>query len=124
MVTMSYAEAPRLALAEEMRRDATVWALGEDIGLFGGVAGQYNGLLDEFGPERLRDTPISESAIMGAAVGAAICGTRPVAELRYADFGICASDENVNQAAKMRYMLAGSVRVPLVVRQPIGFAPG
>lgn len=119
MSTMTMVEAVRLALAEEMRRDATVWALGEDLGR-GGVFQQYKGLQAEFGPARICDTPISEAAIMGAAVGAALCGTRPVVETRYLDFTLCAADELVNQAAKARYMFGGQARVPLVVRQPTG----
>ena len=121
---MTYAEAAKLALEQEMKRDARVWALGEDLGSIGGIAGQYRGLQQEFGRERICDTPISESTIMGAAVGAALCGTRPVVELRYADFGLCATDEIVNQAAKIRYMFNGQARVPLVVRQPIGIQKG
>ncbi len=124
MAVMTYAEAARLALRQEMQRDRRVWALGEDLGPEGGVAGQYLGLQSEFGRSRIVDTPISESTIMGSAIGAAICGTRPVVELRYADFGLCAADEIVNQAAKARYMLGGQVRVPVVVRQPIGFRDG
>jgi pyruvate dehydrogenase E1 component beta subunit len=116
---LSYLEASRRALAEELRRDPTVWALGEDLGR-GGVWGQYKGLVEEFGPERIVDTPISEAAIMGTAVGAALVGTRPVVEMRFADFALCAVDELVNQAAKNRYMFGGQGRVPLVVRQPIG----
>ena len=115
----TYLEAGRLALAEEMRRDPRVWALGEDLGR-GGVFGQYKGLQDEFGPQRICDTPISEAGIMGAAVGAAMVGTRPVVEMRFADFALCAVDELVNQAAKARYMFGGQGRVPLVVRQPSG----
>jgi pyruvate dehydrogenase E1 component beta subunit len=121
---MTYSEAARLALAEEMRRDPTVWALGEDLGPEGGVAGQYRGLQAEFGPERIVDTPISESTIMGSAVGAAVAGTRPVVELRYCDFGLCAADEIVNQAAKIRYMTGGQARAPLVIRQTIGIREG
>lgn len=119
MTVMSYKEASRVGLAEEMRRDPTVWALGEDVG-DGGVFGQYLGLRDEFGPKRIVSTPISESTIMGAAVGAAMVGTRPVVELRFSDFALCAVDEMVNQAAKARYMFGGQTRVPVVVRQPIG----
>ncbi|MGO8916114.1 MAG: alpha-ketoacid dehydrogenase subunit beta [Stellaceae bacterium] len=119
MSTLSYLEAGRLALAQEMRRDALVWALGEDLGR-GGVFGQYKGLVEEFGPERILDTPISEAAIMGTAVGAALVGTRPVVEMRFSDFALCAVDELVNQAAKARYMFGGQGRVPLVVRQPSG----
>jgi len=119
MSTLSYLEAGRLALAQEMRRDPLVWALGEDLGR-GGVFGQYKGLVEEFGPERILDTPISEAAIMGTAVGAALVGTRPVVEMRFSDFALCAVDELVNQAAKARYMFGGQGRVPLVVRQPSG----
>ncbi len=119
MSAMSYLEAGKLALAQEMRRDATVWALGEDLGR-GGVFGQYKGLVEEFGPTRIVDTPISEAAILGAAVGAALVGTRPVVEMRFADFALCAIDELVNQAAKARYMFGGQGRVPLVVREPSG----
>lgn len=121
---MTYAQAARTALAQEMERDPTVWVLGEDLGPEGGVAGQYAGLQQRFGKDRIVDTPISESTIMGSAIGAALCGTRPVVELRYADFGICAADEIVNQAAKIRYMLGGQVRVPAVIRQPIGLRDG
>ena len=121
---MTYAEAARLALREEMARDPRVWALGEDLGPEGGVAGQYRGLQAEFGRMRIFDTPISENTIMGAAVGAAIAGTRPVVELRYCDFGLCAADEIVNQAAKIRYMTGGQARAPLVIRQSIGLRGG
>ena len=119
MTVLSYLEAGKLALAEEMRRDPAVWALGEDLGR-GGVFGQYRGLAEEFGPRRICDTPISEAAIMGAAVGAAMNGTRPVVEMRFSDFALCAVDELVNQAAKARYMFGGQARVPMVVREPIG----
>lgn len=119
MSVMTYKDASRQALAEEMRRDPTVWTLGEDVG-DGGVFGQYLGLRDEFGPDRVVSTPISEATIMGAAVGAAMVGTRPVVELRFADFALCAMDEMVNQAAKARYMFGGQTRVSLVIRQPIG----
>ncbi len=119
MAVMTYLDASRMALAEEMRRDPYVWAVGEDLGR-GGVFGQYRGLVDEFGPERISDAPISEACIMGAAVGAAMMGTRPVVEMRFSDFALCAVDELVNQAAKARYMFGGQARVPLVVREPIG----
>jgi pyruvate dehydrogenase E1 component beta subunit len=124
MAEMTYADAAVLALQQEMQRDPRVWALGEDIGPDGGIAGQYRGLQLEFGPQRIVDTPISESTMMGAAVGAAVCGTRPVVDLRYADFGMCATDEIVNQAAKIRYMFNGQARVPLVARQAIGIRKG
>ncbi|MGM0585949.1 MAG: alpha-ketoacid dehydrogenase subunit beta [Pseudomonadota bacterium] len=119
MTRMTYIEAARLALAEEMRRDPLVWAVGEDLGR-GGVFGQYAGLVEEFGPDRISDAPISESAILGASVGAAMMGTRPVVEMRFSDFALCAVDELVNQAAKARYMFGGQSRVPMVVREPIG----
>jgi pyruvate dehydrogenase E1 component beta subunit len=124
MSVMTYAQAALTALEQEMERDPTVWVLGEDLGPEGGVAGQYAGLQQRFGKTRVVDTPISENTIMGAAIGAAMCGTRPVVELRYADFGICAADEIVNQAAKIRYMLGGQVRVPAVIRQPMGLRDG
>jgi pyruvate dehydrogenase E1 component beta subunit len=116
---ITYAEAGKRALAEEMRRDPLVWAVGEDLGR-GGVFGQYKGLVEEFGPERIADAPISEACIMGASVGAAMMGTRPVVEMRFSDFALCAVDELVNQAAKARYMFGGQARVPMVVREPIG----
>ena len=119
MATMTYADAAKQALAEEMRRDPTIWALGEDLGR-GGVFGQYQGMAAEFGPERIADTPISEAAILGAAVGAAMSGTRPVVEMRFAAFALCAVDELVYQAAKARYMFGGQTKVPLVVREPMG----
>jgi len=119
MPAMTYSDAAKAALAEEMRRDPHVWAVGEDLGR-GGVFGQYKGLVEEFGPERISDAPISEACIMGAAVGAAMMGTRPVVEMRFSDFALCAIDELVNQAAKARYMFGGQARVPLVVREPIG----
>ena len=92
MSRMTYLDASRIALAEEMRRERTVWAVGEDLGR-GGVFGQYRGLVDEFGPERISDAPISEACILGAAVGAAMMGTRPVVEMRFSDFALCAVDE-------------------------------
>ena len=119
MGEFTYAEAAREAIAEEMRRDPDVWALGEDLGR-GGVFGQYAGLAEEFGPERVCDTPISEASIMGASVGAAMVGTRPIVEMRFSDFALCAVDELVNQAAKARYMFGVQARVPMVIREPIG----
>jgi acetoin:2,6-dichlorophenolindophenol oxidoreductase subunit beta len=117
--TMSYAAAGLAALTTAMRADPTVWCLGEDLGR-GGVFGQYKGVQAEFGPHRVCDTPISEACIMGAGLGAAMMGTRPVVEMRFSDFALCATDELVNQAAKARYMFGGQARVPLTVRQPIG----
>jgi acetoin:2,6-dichlorophenolindophenol oxidoreductase subunit beta len=121
---MTCSQAACLALQQEMERDSRVWALGEDLGPEGGVAGQYLGLQQRFGKQRIVDTPISESQIAAAAIGAAITGTRPVAELRYADFGFCATDEIINQAAKIRYMLGGQVRTPVVFRMSIGMRSG
>jgi pyruvate/2-oxoglutarate/acetoin dehydrogenase E1 component len=121
---MTYGEAALLALRQEMARDPRVWALGEDLGPEGGLAGQYRGLQEEFGPDRIVDTPISESMIMAAGVGAAVAGTRPVVELRFADFAMCAADEIVNQAAKIRYMFNGQARVPLVARTAMGLRGG
>jgi pyruvate dehydrogenase E1 component beta subunit len=115
----TYAQAAVTALADAMRADPAVVAMGEDVGR-GGIFGQYRGLQQEFGPMRVIDTPISESTIMGAAVGMALAGLRPVVEMRVADFALCAMDELVNQAAKARYMFGGQGRVPLVARLPIG----
>ena len=119
MALMTYAQAAATALAEALRTDANVVALGEDLGR-GGVFGQYRGLQQEFGADRVIDTPISESNIMGAAVGMALAGLRPVVEMRVIDFALCAIDELVNQAAKSRFMFGGQGRVPLVARMPIG----
>jgi acetoin:2,6-dichlorophenolindophenol oxidoreductase subunit beta len=116
---MTYAEAACQALREAMHADPTVIALGEDLGR-GGVFGQYRGLAQEFGAERIIDTPISEANIMGSAVGMALAGIRPIVEMRVIDFALCAMDEIVNQAAKNRYMFGGQGRVPLVARMPIG----
>lgn len=119
MAVMTYLEAGRRAVIEEMQRDTSVWALGEDLGR-GGVFGQYKGLQEMFGAGRIADTPISEACIMGAAVGAAMTGTRPIVEMRFSDFALCAVDELVNQAAKARFMFGGQMRVPMVVREPVG----
>jgi pyruvate dehydrogenase E1 component beta subunit len=119
MARTSYLEAGREALIRAMRADPTVWCLGEDLGR-GGVFGQYRGLQAEFGADRVADAPISEAAIMGAALGAAMAGTRPVVEMRFSDFALCAVDELVNQAAKARFMFGGQMRAPMVVREPIG----
>lgn len=119
MVRDTYLNAGRRAVIEEMQRDESVWAVGEDLGR-GGVFGQYAGLQEMFGAARISDAPISEACIMGAAVGAAMTGTRPIVEMRFSDFALCAVDELVNQAAKARFMFGGQMRVPLVVREPIG----
>ena len=113
-------DALRQALIEEMARDPSVVLLGEDIGVFGGAYRVTEGLLGMFGEERVRDTPISEIAIVGAAVGAALTGLRPVAEIQFNDFLACAMDQICNQAAKMRFMLGGQVKVPMVIRAPVG----
>lgn len=116
---MTYAQAGADALARAMREDPMVVALGEDLGR-GGIFGQYAGLQAEFGAQRVIDTPISESTIVGAAVGMALTGLKPVVEMRVIDFALCAMDEIVNQAAKNRFMFGGQGRVPAVIRMPIG----
>jgi pyruvate/2-oxoglutarate/acetoin dehydrogenase E1 component len=113
---VTYREAVAIGLAQEMARDPSVVLIGEDIGAAGGVFKATVGLLERFGPERVRDTPISEQAIVGAAMGAAMTGLRPVAELMFADFVSVCHDMVVNQIAKARYMTNGQVRLPLVVR--------
>lgn len=121
---ISYLEAIREALIQEMRRDPNVFLLGEDIGVYGGAFGVTRGLLDEFGPERVRDTPISEAAIAGAATGAALMGMRPVMEIMFMDFITIAMNQLVNQAAKMRFMFGGKASIPLVCRTPAGSGTG
>jgi len=117
--SLSYAEAAVLAVQREMEADPRVVVLGEDVGR-GGIFGQYQGLQQRFGAERVIDTPISEAAIMGAGVGMALAGLRPVVEMRVVDFALCGMDELVNQAAKNRFMFGGQGRVPLVARMPGG----
>lgn len=117
---LTYLDAIREALAEEMRRDPKVFVLGEDVGPYGGAFGVTQGLYDEFGETRVIDTPISESAIVGISIGAALRGYRPVAEMQFADFISCAFDQIVNQAATLRYRYGGRASVPLVVRAPSG----
>jgi acetoin:2,6-dichlorophenolindophenol oxidoreductase subunit beta len=119
----SYAAAACDAVRAAMRRDARVVVLGEDVGR-GGIFQQYRGLQQEFGAARVIDTPISESTIMGAAVGMALAGLKPVVEMRVVDFALCAMDEIVNQAAKARYMFGGQGRVALVARMPGGLWSG
>ncbi len=116
---ISYAQAAVRAVRREMQADPSVVVLGEDVGR-GGIFGQYAGLQTEFGPQRVIDTPISEAAIMGAGVGMALAGLRPVVEMRVVDFALCGMDEIVNQAAKNRFMFGGQGRVPLVARMPGG----
>ena len=120
MRTISFTEATLEAMQEEMRRDPTVFLMGEDIAKQGGIFGQFKGLPQEFGLERVRDTPISEAALVGAGVGAALTGCRPVVDMHFADFITCAMDELVNQAAKLRYMFGEQCVVPLTLRAPDG----
>lgn len=121
MRKITYREALREALREEMQRDPTVFLLGEDIGKYwGGAFKVTEGLAEEFGEERVRDTPISESAIIGTGVGAAITGMRPVAEIMFGDLTALAMDQIANQAAKIRYMFGGQAKCPLVIRTPFG----
>jgi pyruvate/2-oxoglutarate/acetoin dehydrogenase E1 component len=123
MATMSIAEALRQAMREEMQRDPRVFCIGEDIGVPGGFGGAFTvtlGLSDEFGHERILDTPISETGIAGVAIGAALAGLRPIADVQYGDFLFCMMDQLANQAAKMTYMSGGTVKVPLVMRAPVG----
>ena len=119
MRKVSLNEASRLAARQEMRADPTVWVLGEDVGR-GGLWGQYRGFLAEFGSQRVVSTPISEATIMGAGLGAALVGTRPIIEMRFLDFAMCAMDELVNQIAKIRYMFGGQAKASVVVRMPHG----
>jgi len=119
MRSISFSEATLEAMREEMRRDPTVFVYGEDIVRQGGIFGQFKGLPEEFG-DRVRDVPISETAIIGAALGAALTGTRPVADMHFADFIGVAYDELVNQVAKNRFMFGGQANIPLVVRAPDG----
>ncbi|MEO7242725.1 MAG: transketolase C-terminal domain-containing protein [Variovorax sp.] len=116
---LSYAQAAALALEREMSADARVVVIGEDVGR-GGIFGQYQGLQQRFGATRVIDTPISEAAIMGAGVGMALAGLKPVVEMRVVDFALCGMDELINQAAKNRFMFGGQGRVPLVARLPGG----
>ena len=119
MARVTLNEAGRLAVLQEMRRDPTVWVLGEDVAR-GGLWGQYRGFLDEFGANRIVTTPIAEATIMGAGLGAALAGTRPVIEMRIFDFVMCAMDELVNQVAKVRYMFGGQAKPSVVIRMPHG----
>ena len=121
---LTYLEAVREALTQEMRRDPAVFLLGEDIGVYGGAFGVTGGMLEEFGPERVRDTPISEAAIAGAATGAALMGMRPVMEIMFMDFLTISMNQLVNQAAKMRFMFGGKASIPLVCRAPAGSGTG
>ncbi len=121
---MTYSEAIREAIGEAMTADERVFMLGEDIGVYGGAFGVSGDLYHRFGPERIRDTPISELGIVGAAVGAALAGMRPIVEIQFSDFTCQAMDQIVNQAAKIHFMLGGSAQVPMVLRAPLGSGTG
>jgi pyruvate/2-oxoglutarate/acetoin dehydrogenase E1 component len=121
---LTFAESVREALTDLLQADDRVFLMGEDIGVYGGAFGVTAGLLERFGRQRVRDTPISEIGIVGAGVGAAISGLRPIVELQFSDFVTCAMDQLVNQAAKIHFMLGGAASVPLVVRAPAGSGTG
>jgi pyruvate/2-oxoglutarate/acetoin dehydrogenase E1 component len=121
---VTFVESLRMTLKEEMERDPSLMLIGEDIGRYGSIFGVTKGLLEEFGPHRVRSTPISESAIIGSALGAAMTGIRTVAEIMYVDFTTCAMDQIVNQVAKMRYMSGGKAKIPLVIRTQGGGGRG
>jgi pyruvate dehydrogenase E1 component beta subunit len=124
MPTLTYAQAINDALREEMRADPRVFLMGEDIGLHGGIFRVTKDLMSEFGPERVRDTPISEAGFVGLGIGAALAGMRPVVELLFMDFALVSADQIVNQAAKLRYMSGGKVSVPIVIRTQQGGGRG
>ncbi|SDX61861.1 alpha-ketoacid dehydrogenase subunit beta [Tepidimicrobium xylanilyticum] len=124
MKEMTYKDAINLAMREEMRKDENVFLMGEDVGIYGGAFGVSVGMIEEFGEERVRDTPISEAAITGAAAGAAVTGMRPIVEIMFMDFTTIAMDALVNQAAKMRYMFGGKAKVPMTLRCPGGSGTG
>ncbi len=117
---LSYAQAIREALRQAMRANSHVILFGEDVGVYGGAFGVSDGLLEEFGPERIIDTPISEAAIAGTAIGAAITGMRPVAEIQFMDFITLSMEQLVLQAAKINFMFGGKASVPMVLRTPAG----
>src|SRR5689334_14125792 len=124
MATITYREAVRRALDEELARDENVIFFGEDIGAAGGVFKATPGLFEKYGGIRVRDTPISENAIIGAGIGAAVTGLRPVVELMFADFAAVTLDQIINQAAKFRYMSGGQLKVPLTIRAAQGGGAG
>ena len=121
---MTYAAAIRQVLQEEMRKDERIFLMGEDIGIYGGAFGVTRGLLEEFGEGRVIDTPISEQAIAGCAIGAALSGMLPIAEFQFSDFMTLAMDQIVNQGAKLRFMFGGKAKVPVVFRSPLGSGMG
>ena len=124
MKEITYALALNEAMSEEMRRDENVFFMGEDIGVYAGAFGVSKGMIQEFGPERVMDTPISETAYIGAGIGAAITGMRPIVELMFSDFMAVCYDQIINQAAKMRYMFGAKVKMPLVIRTAHGGGTG
>ena len=124
MSVITYAEAIKQAMCEEMRRDENVFFMGEDIGTYCGAFGVSRGMLEEFGESRVIDTPISETAYVGAGVGAAVTGMRPIVELMFSDFVAVCYDQIINQAAKMHFMFAGKVSVPMVIRTAAGGGTG
>ena len=124
MAMITYAQALNDALREAMRADPRVFIMGEDVGLHGGIFRVTKDLMDEFGPQRVRDTPISEAGFVGLAIGAAMAGLRPVVELLFIDFALVAADQIINQAAKLRYMSGGTLSVPLVIRAQQGGGRG
>lgn len=124
MREITYAEAVREALSEAMREDERVFLMGEDIGVYGGAFGVTRGMIEEFGPKRVRITPISEAAISGTAIGSAMTGMRPIFELQFSDFITIALDNVANQAAKIHYMYGGKATIPMVMRTPGGSGTG
>lgn len=124
MRELTYAEAIREAMSQEMRRDPSYLFIGEDIGVYGGAFGVSKGMLAEFGADRVRDTPISETAIVGCGIGAAMVGLRPIVEIMFSDFLAVAMDQVCNQAAKARYQFGGQFTVPMVIRAPSGSGTG
>lgn len=124
MREITYLEAVREAMTQEMERDERVFLIGEDIGEYGGAFQVSYGMLDKFGPERILDTPITELGLTGAATGAALIGMRPIAEIMFMDFTTLASEQLVNQAAKLRFMFGGKATVPMVLRTPAGSGTG
>ena len=124
MRELAYVEALREALRQKMEQDKTVFLIGEDVGIYGGAFGVSAGLLEQFGPKRIIDTPISEAGIAGACVGSALTGMRPVGEIQFSDFIVLAMEQLVMQAAKIRFMFGGKAKVPMVIRLPGGSGTG
>ncbi|SFP81323.1 alpha-ketoacid dehydrogenase subunit beta [Salibacterium halotolerans] len=124
MREITYVEALRECMSQEMRENENVFLMGEDIGVYGGAFGVTRGMIEEFGPERVRNTPISEAGITGSAIGSALTGMQPIVELQFSDFITIAMDQLANQAAKLRYMYGGKGNVPMVLRTPAGSGTG